>query len=98
MNTVLHALRKLDLFSVVDAAALSRLAQHGELRILEPGDIVARAGSPQTAVVCVTEGRLALYRRNPKRKVALLLGVVSAPGVIISLARSRTPSDHMERP
>jgi CRP-like cAMP-binding protein len=50
--------------------------------MLSRGDLLVRAGSPQSEIVYLTEGKLALYRANKKRQIALLLGVVSSPAIV----------------
>jgi CRP/FNR family transcriptional regulator len=77
----LTLLRKGDLFSTLSSAALSRLASVSEVKLIEAGNRVVRAGASHVAVGYLAQGKVAFYRRNPKRDITLLLGVVEAPGL-----------------
>jgi CRP-like cAMP-binding protein len=77
----LNLLRKSDLFSVLPAPELKKLAEKCEVRLVESGSLLVRAGATHAAVVYLAQGKVALYRRNPKRDVTLLLGVVEAPSL-----------------
>jgi CRP/FNR family transcriptional regulator, cyclic AMP receptor protein len=82
MSEVRRLLRRSEIFGDLSDLMQEQLAAHAEVRTVAAGEIFVRAGSPQTAIVHLSEGRLALYRSNPKRKVTLLLGIVSAPAII----------------
>jgi CRP/FNR family transcriptional regulator len=68
------------------------LAEASTLRHLQPGEILVRAGSPETAIVHLVEGKLAIYRSNQRRKTTLLLGVIAAPAIVGDAeAAAKTP-------
>ncbi len=69
------------LFPEAPPPVVRQLASGCDLRWVDEGDILVRAGAPQSHVVFLAEGRMALYRRNKKRGVALLLGLLEAPSV-----------------
>jgi CRP-like cAMP-binding protein len=69
------------LFSCLAPAELARLGAQCEVRLVAAGGMIVRAESPQNAVVYLAQGKVALYRRNTKRDVTLLLGLVEAPSL-----------------
>ncbi len=77
----LHYLVKSDLFGAVPARELSALASVSDVRFVDAGDLLVRFGAPADRIVFLADGKLAIYRRNKQRDVALLLGILEAPSV-----------------
>lgn len=80
-----HALRLLrqdPILSQLDEPRTLRLAAASEIRVLDAGEVLVRAGSPADRVIHLAEGKLALFRTNPQNRITLLLGVVEAPAVV----------------
>lgn len=69
------------LFPEAQPPVVRELASACDLRWVDEGEILVRAGAPQSHVVFLATGKLVLYRRNKKRGVALLLGLLEAPSV-----------------
>ncbi|MFC1610012.1 Crp/Fnr family transcriptional regulator [Myxococcota bacterium] len=77
----LRYLVKSDLFGVVPNEELKVLAEQSEVRFVDAGDLVVRFGAPADRIIFLADGKLAIYRRNKKRGVALLLGILDAPSL-----------------
>jgi CRP-like cAMP-binding protein len=69
------------LFSILAAAELDALAGRSVVRPVAAGEVLFRAGAIHDSVVYLTHGRMALYRKNPARDIALLLGIIDAPSL-----------------
>lgn len=62
-------------------AALRLLAGRSEVRLYDTGAVVTRAGSPQTHVIMIADGRVELHRKNRKAGTQFLVGLLEAPQV-----------------
>lgn len=82
MQRRLNILTESRYFSKLESRQLHALVAASRRVELERGDVVVRAGAPQTAVCYVTCGTLALYRQDADRKTGLLLGLVQGPALI----------------
>jgi CRP-like cAMP-binding protein len=65
----------------VPDAELRKLSRRCTVRVLDAGEILVHAGSPQRDVAYLIEGMLLLYRRNKQRDITLMLGLLSAPSL-----------------
>jgi CRP-like cAMP-binding protein len=74
-------LRRAPIFASAPAEALQTLAAEAQVRLVDRGKHVLHAGSPLSAIIYLAEGQLLLYRRNKKRGLNVLLGVLDAPSL-----------------
>jgi len=77
----LQILRTAQLFSCLSDAEKKKLARASEVKIFDEGRRLVRAGLSHDAVIFLARGKVALYRRNKKRDVTLLLGILEAPSL-----------------
>jgi CRP-like cAMP-binding protein len=79
--TALELLARNPVLGLGSPAALEQLAEASTVRRYAAGATVTIARSPQTHVLVLAEGKLALKKRNREAKTQLLVGVIVAPAI-----------------